>query len=130
MPRETIYPERHGTREHPAPVVQVNWASDRYVNLGVHVAAETVSDGTHEQTQPPQPRELLLSDLPDEARTILDSLEREHGEVMGDALVELLLAYGDHVRAQGLFTTLDRRGCQRLVKVVRRARNQVFGADE
>lgn len=36
---------------------------------------------------------------------------------------------GDYVRSDGLWATLDREGCNRLIRSVRRARDAAFGAD-
>lgn len=36
---------------------------------------------------------------------------------------------GDYVRSDGLWASLDRAGCNRLINTVRKARDSAFGAD-
>jgi hypothetical protein len=82
--------------------VHIGWERDKYVQVGVESAdRRAIVDKLINTTEP-------------EAREALDRL-------LGD---------GEAAAFTGLWGTLDRAGCNRLIRVLRQARDQAFGKDE
>ncbi len=99
MPKETVH-DQAGMYD-----MQVSWAPDKYVQFGVQT-----SDNVPIVYR-------LVRDLTDEEKTAAgfayptdDDLSRFTGFT-------------------GLWGTLDRAGCNRLIRALRRARDQAYGAD-
>lgn len=84
--------------------VHVGWERDKYVQVGIETA---------------------------DRKSIIDRLA---GEALQDpevrAALDPLMGDGRLAAFTGLWGTLDRDGCNRLIKVVRQARDAAFGRDE
>ena len=113
MPRETI----------STPVgpyhVKVGWARDRDVQVGVEAEDERslfwLLLGSH------------LAELGDQFRRI-GLVEHEDDEALGRAVLNTIDMMTPLYR--GVWSDLDREGCNDLIRVVRRARDQAYGRDE
>lgn len=119
MPRELIQAAQEPF--HP----KVGWAADRDVQIGIEVEGQRSIFWTlfeHED------RERLGR----EVRRI-QNMESSTDEEIGCVLLNVLdvAATGPSVTGSyaGLWATLDRQGCNRLIRVLRRARDSAFGAD-
>ena len=99
MPKEIVH-DQSGLYD-----VQVGWAHDKYVQVGIETA---------------------------DHRTIADRLLGTDGESSPEvrAQMDKLLGDGTLAAFTGLWGTLDREGCNRLIRTLRRARDQAFGRDE
>jgi hypothetical protein len=117
MPRELINPDGAGY------VVRVGWDHVGSVQVGVEAEGE---------------RSLfwaLLGHEPDALRTLGEqvrkgaALDYEDDESRARALLDTLdtVSGGGY---RGVWSHLDRWGCNRLISVVRRARDAAFGRDE
>lgn len=98
MPKETVHDQASMYD------VQVGWAPDKYVQVGIETANH---------------------------RAIVDQLAGDAAnrpEVR--AMLDQLTGAGELAAFTGLWATLDREGCNRLIRVLRRARDQAFGRDE
>lgn len=82
--------------------VQVSWAREKYVQIGIE---------THDGVP-------IASHL----------IERPDATDLNES-VDDMLYQGQLAAFTGLWGTLDREGCNRLIRVLRRARDQAFGAD-
>lgn len=114
MPREKI----------ESPVgpyhVKVGWASDRDVQIGVEVDGERSIFWTlfNDRDMKASLAEKIQS-LP-----VQDVSAQDYAENVLNILDEVsLMGY------QGLWSTLDRSSCNRLIRLIRRARDAAFGAD-
>ena len=96
MPREMISSSNHGTNDHPAPLVQVAWGRETYVQVGVCYDDRPRVDGSGHV-----PRS--------EASDEIDSMRVTIPE--------------------GLWSDLNRDGINRLIRVLRKARDQAYGVD-
>ena len=116
MPRETV---RGWGHEEPFEV-KIGWSAERDVQVGV--------EGVEGRSLYWQLLGSDLAKLGDQVRA-LTLVAYEDDEALGRALLNTL----DVVSApggNGVWVTLDRRGCNDLIRFVRRARDQAFGRDE
>lgn len=123
MPREVVHTSIDGPY-----LAKVGWQADRHVQLGVEGdegrslnwllhqdRAETIGDATLQMV-----RDMVKArgkDTPDEA----------FNRAVGEGVLDLLDTNGGDYR--GVWTNLDREGCNRLIRLLRRARDAAFGAD-
>lgn len=113
MPRETI-----GSSVDPY-CVKVGWATNQEVQVGV----ERADEGSMLW--------LLFNDhaaLGEQVRKMAN-LKYDDDEHLGRELLNTLdlLSFNQYA---GLWSTLDRQGCNRLIRIVRKARDAAFGRDE
>jgi len=119
MPRETVGPS---TPNEPF-VVRVGWAQDREVQVGI----ETVSNRSiywqllegHAEELGATVRRLTV----EAARSPMAS-DEEVGRNLLNALDAAGMCYS------GLWTIFGREECNRLIRLLRRARDSAFGRDE
>lgn len=113
--------------------VRVGWQPDSYVQVGVELSGDEVI------------LERLYGNrdvLREVGRTMLDAIVKLDPlplttdeqvdaacDATGRAVLEAVAAAGSE-EFKGLWSTLDRDGCNRLIKVLRRARDSAFGRDE
>lgn len=121
MPKETI------SRSWETPFhVQVGWSAERDVQVGV-VGTEGRSIvwllyGSDERS---------LTKIGEWVRQNLADLPSD--EQRGRELLNFLDTFGASAEGpgySGIWSDLDRHGCNQLIQVVRRARDQAFGKDE
>lgn len=128
MPRETIT-DIVGSYD-----VKVGWEPERDVQIGVTVADPTPLVNTLYGDQ----ETLEAVGLNLKARFgigVDDALsDEEKSEVMREiartALSTLTECANDGAPYYGVWATLDRAGCNRVIRVLRRARDSAFGRDE
>ena len=123
MPTERIF----GLPEYCDYLAKVNWQADRDVRLSVELHSTDPATGLfthllqgHAEDIGSVIKAWNSSDATHHLATMTD---REVGEQM-IALVEAGRAYRE------VGTMLDRAQCNRLISVLRRARNSAYGADE
>lgn len=109
MPRETVTP-MVGPYE-----VKVGWASGRDVQVAVTIEGD---------------RSIFWTLFPDHRALgeMVRKLPSNAPEVVGQALLNQLDVMTD--MATGLWSTFDREDVNRLIRVLRRARDSAFGRDE
>lgn len=126
MPKETISPRHHGTDQHPAPRVTVGWSRDASdVQIGVAPMGRVVPDAGPTTTL--TINDAIRADLEfaDKHRVPGGKTGRwSNGSNYAEHLDTVLL-----VAEQGWFADLDRDGINRLIRLLRKARDAAFGAD-
>lgn len=109
MPRETIHAKEID--------VHIQWTTDRDLHVATVIPDESI-DG-------------VLPDLDPGYLRVIEEVNGWLREAKMPTVDPVKLAEGLHLRPHfaGWYAELDRRGVQRMIEVLRRARNQVFGAD-
>lgn len=128
MPRETIS-DATGAYD-----VKVGWQPDRDVQVGVVTTAPTLLRQLYSE---PTMLETIGLDL--KARFGIEISDDLTNEEKSEAMRQIAIAARDafdNVSFDpdgpylGVWSTLDRAGCNRLIRVLRRARDAAFGRDE
>jgi hypothetical protein len=115
MPKETIHDQSSMYD------IQVGWSRDGHVQLGVEtsdgksIASRLVYPAVKEWTD--SERKKFSEDRVSNATA---------GKWLTDGEIGVAIC---SAKFTGLWGTLDREGCNRLIRVLRRARDQAFGAD-
>jgi hypothetical protein len=115
MPKETVHDEAQMYD------VQVGWTRDRDVQIGVETS-DKKSIANH----------LIYPDVQKwiEAERAKFSEDRLNNKTVGKWLTDGEIGVAVlSARYTGLWSTLDREGCNQLIRLLRRARDQAFGAD-
>lgn len=148
MPKETVRP----VGEDQPFVAEVVWETDAWAQLRIRVAKvdgaelEPTDRGLIAQLLQGDQLELVamkMRDLVHAEDEVAKASPKRRGEpgtahgvrigepVLTDVIAKELIEYVDNMYGyRTVSVTLDRQSCNRLVQVLRRARNQVFGADE
>lgn len=150
MPKEIIYGSAvHGGRERFH--VKVGWTADREVQLGVEAdggrslfwmllgVASFVDEAADSDTAASleEDRQLRLAELGARMRETAKQA-KERADDIGNKAMDALLAVQmlnllddvTIIEYSGVWTTLDRLGCNQLIKNVRKARDSAYGRDE
>lgn len=122
MPKEHVYPVRHGDDASPLPEVTIGWSREAsHVQIGVappeRIAVET------------GPTKVLS--IADAIRADLEFVDQHRGESKwtGESNYARELDTILLVHERGWWSHLNRDGCNRLIRLVRKARDAAFGAD-
>lgn len=137
MPHENIYATSFGdSPDVKSNRIEVHWMPDRNVDLGV-----SIPPGEHGAAEENVTivRRLFASSSADIGKAIYDrlnvprydaktsELEHEQNVKMGAMVLEIL----DEVYpCAGIWAPLDRPSVNRLIRILRRARDSAFGKDE
>lgn len=126
MPRETIQGHPHTVNPYE---VKVGWAVDCDVQVGVEMPGHVIPQllGVHAEYATNVEQTRAVADLGAVIREALDGLSPTDDVGIGRAVSQALSKRFDH---QGVWADLDRGGVNKLIKVLRRARDSAFGRDE
>lgn len=134
MPKERINPSNHGTSDNPSPHVEVTWGRDTFAQVAV----------CYDDRPMVEPRELdssLRRRQRDAIRSFLaDPAYAPEAVEAIEAVREPSVAIGKNdptgsgeteaiAIPRGLWCDLDRHGINRLIRTLRKARDQAYGAD-
>lgn len=130
MPKERINSSTPNSNELE---VIVGWSPDRDVQVGVEFPSTTVATALYGNAENVTRIGTALSEalifggwIPPKLKEF-DSPDENYPEYwIGTKIINLL----DDDAYKGLWSLLSREDCNRLIKVVRRARDQAYGRDE
>lgn len=130
MPRETVQPRNQGTHLDPSPFLQVGWGRD----LG-EVQIATLAGGDYDSsfatesdhTEGLSPRHLLESLV--EAHAFVGEYSPSRGVPVVEEFLRTVQKDMDGWPRPGFWVDLDRDGINRLIRILRKARDAAYGAD-